>query len=94
MSESLCGVCGNPSRAAFRAPQPEIAPDLDMRPGEPARSTLRDWIQVCSRCGAAAPDLSALPSTARAVVEFGRVSHAEHNGAGGDAAVPALGLDL
>ena len=70
MSESLCGVCGNPSRAPFRAPQPEIAPDLDMRPGEPARSTLRDWIQVCSRCGAAAPDLSALPSTARAVVEL------------------------
>jgi hypothetical protein len=69
MNESPCGVCGNPSRAAFRAPQPEIAPDLDMRPGEPARSTLRDWIQICPRCGAAAPDLAALPSTARAVVE-------------------------
>jgi hypothetical protein len=40
-----------------------------MRPGEPARSTLRDWIQVCGKCGAAAPDLSALPSAARAVVE-------------------------
>jgi len=40
-----------------------------MRPGEPARSTLRDWIQVCPKCGAAAPDVSALPSTVRAVVE-------------------------
>lgn len=69
MNESPCGVCGNPSRAAFRAPQPEIAPDLDMRPGEPAWSTLRDWIQVCPKCGAAAPDLAAVPSTARAVVE-------------------------
>jgi hypothetical protein len=64
-----CAVCNTPSRAVFRAPQPEIAPDMDMRPGEPTRSTLSDWIQVCPRCGAAAPDLSALPSTARAVVE-------------------------
>jgi hypothetical protein len=69
MSELHCGVCGNPVRAAFRAPQPEIAPDLDMRPGEPARSTLRDWIQVCSKCGAAVPDLTALSPAARPVVE-------------------------
>jgi hypothetical protein len=40
-----------------------------MRPGEPARSTLRDWVQICPTCGAAAPDLSALTSAARAVVE-------------------------
>jgi hypothetical protein len=69
MSEAACGVCGHAARAVFRAPQPEIAPDMDMRPGEPARSTLRDWIQVCSGCGAAAPDLTALPASARAVVE-------------------------
>lgn len=69
MSTLSCGVCGNPVRAAFRAPQPEIAPDLDMRPGEPARSTLPDWIQVCAKCGAAAPDLTALPASARGVVE-------------------------
>lgn len=69
MNQATCGVCGSPSREAFRAPQPEIAPDLDMRPGEPARSSLRDWIQVCSHCTAAAPELSALPSTCRAVVE-------------------------
>jgi hypothetical protein len=69
MSEPVCGGCGAPARRAFRAPQPEIAPDLDMRPGEPARSTLRDWIQICPKCGAAAPDLTALPSAARAVAE-------------------------
>ena len=68
MTEPVCGVCGAPAKPAFRAPQPEIAPDLDMRPGEPARSTLRDWIQLCPRCGAAAPDLAALPAAARAVV--------------------------
>jgi hypothetical protein len=66
---STCAVCGAPARAAFVAPQPEIAPDLDMRPGEPARSTLPDWIQQCPRCRAAAPDLAALPPGAKAVVE-------------------------
>ncbi|MGE0222498.1 MAG: hypothetical protein AB7S57_04495 [Acetobacteraceae bacterium] len=40
-----------------------------MRPGEPARSTLQDWIVLCRGCGAAAPDLAALPASARAVVE-------------------------
>jgi hypothetical protein len=64
-----CGVCGTPARPPYRAPQPEIAPDLDMRPGEPVRSTLRDWIQICPGCGAAAPELSALPASARTVVE-------------------------
>ena len=69
MSESVCGVCGEAARHPFRAPRPEIAPDLDMRPGEPTRSSLQDWIQVCPRCGAAAPDVSALPASARDVVE-------------------------
>ena len=66
---SECGVCAAPSRPAFRAPQPEIAPDLDMRPGEPTRSTLRDWVVVCPKCGAAAPDVAGLSSSARVVVE-------------------------
>jgi len=69
MSERVCGICRTPAPAPFRAPMPEIAPDLDMRPGEPVRSTLRDWIQVCRGCGAAAPDLAALSSTARDAVE-------------------------
>jgi hypothetical protein len=69
MSGAVCGVCGGAVRTAFLAPAPEIAPDLDMRPGEPARSTLRDWVQICPKCGAAAPDVSALPSIARAVVD-------------------------
>jgi len=68
-NDRKCGVCGTSVRAVFRAPQPEIAPDLDMRPGEPARSTLTDWIQVCSACRAAAPDLALLSSETRATVE-------------------------
>jgi hypothetical protein len=67
--QPVCGICGTKARAPFRAPQPEIAPDLDMRPGEPARSTLSDWVQTCRGCGAAAPDLSALPALAGSAVE-------------------------
>jgi hypothetical protein len=40
-----------------------------MRPGEPVRSMLRDWVQACGTCHAAAPDLSTLPPAAKAVVE-------------------------
>lgn len=68
MTEPVCGICGTRARPPFRAPQPEIAPDLDMRPGEPIRSTLRDWIQTCRKCRAAAPDLSKLPESAGAVI--------------------------
>ena len=64
-----CGICGAPGRTPFRAPAPEISPDLDMRPGEPARSTLPDWLQVCGSCGAVAPDLAALSAVAKTVVE-------------------------
>jgi hypothetical protein len=67
--ERHCGVCGEVAAPPFRAPQPEIAPDLDMRPGEPARSTLPDWVQTCRSCTAAAPDLQALPASAKPVVE-------------------------
>jgi hypothetical protein len=65
-----CAVCGGPARMPFHAPRPpEIAPDLDMRPGEPVRSTLRDWLQACGSCGAAAPDLSILPPAVKSVLE-------------------------
>lgn len=63
-----CAICGTTCRPPFRAPAAELAPDLDGRPGEPARSTLPRWIALCTGCGAAAPDLAALPPTAAAIV--------------------------
>jgi len=57
----VCACCGAPARPAFRVPPADTSPDLDMRPGEPARSTLPRWISVCPGCGAAAPDLAVLP---------------------------------
>ena len=61
---TACAVCGSPVSAPFRAPQPEGAPDLDGRPGEPARSTLPNWVQTCRSCGACAPNLAVAPATA------------------------------
>jgi hypothetical protein len=65
---SLCAVCGAVVKPEFKAPAAELAPDLDFRPGEPARSTLRRWVAECSGCGAAAPNLTALTEVDAAVV--------------------------
>jgi hypothetical protein len=64
-----CGVCGTESRQpAFRPGPPEQAPDLDLRPGEPLRSTMARWLQHCPSCGYTAPDISrAHPAAAQAV---------------------------
>jgi hypothetical protein len=64
-----CGVCGTESRQpAFRPGPPEQAPDLDLRPGEPLRSTMARWLQHCPNCGYTAPDITrAHPAAAQAV---------------------------
>lgn len=64
-----CGVCGTESRhPPFRPAPPEQPPDLDLRPGEPVRSTMARWLQQCPGCGYAAPDISeAHPAAALAV---------------------------
>jgi hypothetical protein len=64
-----CGVCGTESRhPAFRPAPPEQAPDLDLRPGEPVRSTMARWLQQCPGCGYAAPDITrAHPAAVEAV---------------------------
>lgn len=63
-----CAICGTKCRPPFRTPTAELAPDLDGRPGEPARSTLKNWVALCPTCGAAAPELAALPPEAAAIV--------------------------
>jgi hypothetical protein len=63
-----CGVCGGEVAPPFRAPAPELAPDLDMRPGEPTRSTLTQWVRTCRRCGACAPDPAVLPGDVGEIV--------------------------
>ena len=63
-----CAICGTRCRPPFRTPTAELAPDLDGRPGEPARSSLERWIALCPTCGAAAPDLAALPAEAGSII--------------------------
>jgi hypothetical protein len=64
-----CGVCGTESRhPPFRPSPPEQPPDLDLRPGEPVRSTMARWLQQCPGCGYCAPDITrAHPAAAEAV---------------------------
>ena len=40
-----------------------------MRPGEPTRSTMVQWVHTCPGCGAVAPDLTRLPPDSISVVE-------------------------
>jgi len=63
-----CTVCGAPVPPPFRPPPPEQAPDLDGRPGEPARSTLRRWVARCRNCGACGADLARLPDVAAEII--------------------------
>ncbi len=63
-----CAICRTPCKPPFRAPAAELAPDLDGRPGEPARSTLERWVALCPGCGAAAPDLAKLPPGSATIV--------------------------
>jgi hypothetical protein len=64
-----CGVCGTESRQPpFRPGPMEQPPDLDLRPGEPVRSTMEKWLQQCPGCGYAAPDITrAHPAAVEAV---------------------------
>ncbi len=86
MSALICAACGTKVPPPFRAPPAELAPDLDLRPGEPTRSTQAHWLQTCPGCGAVAPDLSALYGTATAIV----ASPAYRRVAGPDYALPFL----
>ncbi len=81
-----CAVCQAESRqAAFRSAPPEQAPDLDLRPGEPLRGSMAQWLQQCPRCAYAAPDISAARASAARVV-----AAAPFRALVNDASTPAL----
>jgi len=59
--EVHCGLCGSVSKQEVaKAANPREAPDLDTRPGEPLRSTLEHWMQLCPECGYASSDISTI----------------------------------
>ena len=63
-----CAPCGAPAPHYYRVPRPLQPPELDGRPGEPARATLKHWVATCPQCGASAPNLAALPAEAAAIL--------------------------
>ncbi len=64
-----CSLCATPCDPPYRPPAPQLSPDLDLRPGEPTRSTLAHWVQTCPGCGAVAPDLTQVPAESIEIVE-------------------------
>lgn len=55
----VCGACGQVfSHQALASTNTFGSPDLDTRPPEMQRSTMRAWIQRCPSCGFCAPDVT------------------------------------
>ena len=57
-----CGNCGEENTVTVVGSTNQMqAPDLDLRPGEMARSTLRYQVTECKKCHYCAPDLNEKP---------------------------------
>jgi hypothetical protein len=55
----ICTVCGKTSMHSYVASTNTLGPpDLDTRPSEMMRSTIKSWIQTCPSCGYCAPLIS------------------------------------
>src|SRR5438067_1506509 len=69
-STATCAICGTVCSVweNERLPEPAEPPDFDTRPGEPLRSTMARWIQVCPACGYAAEQISTSAAGVDAIV--------------------------
>jgi|GEM_PF-123201 len=67
--EESCLVCGHTSEfVTITSTSSFGSPDLDFRPPDLARSTMRFWVQRCPRCGYCAPHVSNGSEQAREIV--------------------------
>jgi hypothetical protein len=67
---SRCRVCDTEGEFTYLASTNQLEPpDLDTRPGEQLRSTLRWWVQRCPACGYCAPSIAEGPAGAARVVK-------------------------
>jgi hypothetical protein len=66
-----CGVCGTDIQCtvSLSAVFAGGSADLDLRPPEDERSTMREWLQECHACRYVAPELFGSPSADNSVVE-------------------------
>lgn len=66
----FCAACGRPSeQTQLTSFSTFYGPDLDFRPAEMLRSTMRYWIMACPYCGYAAEDIGKRPSVLRDKLE-------------------------
>jgi len=65
-----CSVCGTEAEDTVIASTNAFgSPDLDTRPPEMKRSTIRLWVQRCYSCGNCASDLSQASACARDIIQ-------------------------
>ncbi|RPJ08920.1 MAG: hypothetical protein EHM28_02990 [Spirochaetaceae bacterium] len=65
----VCAVCGQMStQTVVRSTNQMGSPDLDLRPPEMARSTIRYWVQKCPHCGYCHSDISELAKNAKETI--------------------------
>jgi hypothetical protein len=80
-----CANCRKPSEhQALGSTNAFGSPDLDLRPPEMQRSTMRSWLQVCPHCGYTAADLSEVHG------DLAAVSGAEYRHTTSDQRFPEL----
>ncbi len=66
----FCAACGRPSeQTQLTSFSTFYGPDLDFRPAEMLRSTMRYWIMACPYCGYAAEDIGKWQRVARNTLE-------------------------
>ncbi len=66
----ICFVCGSKHEYTYINSTNEFgSPDLDLRPPQMKRSTMRYWVQRCPNCGYCAPDISTGPDIAKQIVQ-------------------------
>lgn len=65
-----CAACGRPSEQGRLMSFSTFAgPDLDYRPAQLQRSTMKYWIMACPHCGYVADDIGKWPRVARNTLE-------------------------
>jgi hypothetical protein len=65
-----CGACGHSfSVQVLNSTSTDGPSDLDGRPAEMRRSTMRAWVQACGKCGYRAADISVFDERMRSVMQ-------------------------
>lgn len=70
MKKFVCSVCGTESSHKILTEiQAEGAPDMDLRPPEPHRSTMAYWVMECPECGYCNGNIETPMNTDRSYLE-------------------------